>query len=142
MCLLSTRNNAFSKFIAKLIELKAQFPDYTIKSILMDNVSEFTSKSFDDYYMALCIKVEHPVPYVHTHNGLVESLIKHIKLIARPLLQHSDLPISCWGHTVLHDAALIQTRPTAYHIIPLTNSVLQSVTPQPGTPCQERVSQI
>ena len=33
MCLLSTRNNTFAKFIAKLIELRAQFPDYTIKSI-------------------------------------------------------------------------------------------------------------
>ena len=109
MCLLSTRNNAFAKFIAKLIELKAQFSDYTIKFILMDNVSKFTSKAFDDYYLALCIKVEHPVPYVHTQNGLVESLIKHSKLISRPLLQHSNLPIFCWGHTVLHDAALIQT---------------------------------
>ena len=33
VCLLSTRNNAFYKFIAKLIELRAQFSDYTIKSI-------------------------------------------------------------------------------------------------------------
>ena len=81
----------------------------------MDNVDEFTSKAFDDYCMALGIKVEHPIPYVHTQNGLVESLIKRIKLIDRPLLQHSDLPISCWGHAVLHAAALIQIRPTAYH---------------------------
>ena len=80
----------------------------------MDNVDEFTSKAFDDYCMALGIKVEHPIPYVHTQNGLVESLIKRIKLIDRPLLQHSDLPISCWGHAVLHAAALIQIRPTAY----------------------------
>ena len=94
MRLLSTRNNAFAKFIAKLIELRAQFPDYTIKSIRMDNVGEFTSKAFDDYCMELGIKVEHPVPYVHTQNDLAESLIKRIKLIARPLLQHSDLPIS------------------------------------------------
>ena len=53
-------------------------------------------------------KVEHPVPYVHTQNGLAESMIKRIKLIARPLLQHSDLPISCWGNAVLRAAALIQ----------------------------------
>ena len=81
----------------------------------MDNVSEFTSKAFDDYCMTLGIKVEHSVPYVHTQNGLAESLIKSIKLIARPLLQHSDLPISCWGHVVLHATALIQIRPTTYH---------------------------
>ena len=65
--------------------------------------------------MALGIKVKHPIPYIHTHNGLVESLIKSIKLIPRLLLQRSDLPISCWGHAVLHAAALIQIRPIAYH---------------------------
>ena len=47
----------------------------------MDNVGEFTSKAFDDYCMELGIKVKHPVPYVHTQNGLAESLIKCIKLI-------------------------------------------------------------
>ena len=95
VCLLSTQNNAFTSFIAKLIELRAQFPDYPVESIRMDNVGKFTSKAFDDYCMALGIKVEHLIPYVHTQNGLTESLIKRIKLIVRPLLQHSDLPISC-----------------------------------------------
>ena len=104
--LLSTRNNAFAKFIAKLIELRAQFPDYTIKFIRMDNAGEFTSKAFNDYCMELCIKVEDPVPYVHTHNGI------------RQLLQHSDLPISCWGHVILHPTTLIQIRPTANHDYP------------------------
>ena len=66
MYLLSIRNNAFSKFIAKLIELRAQLYDYPIKSIRMDNVTEFTSKAFDDYCMALGIKVEHLIPYIHT----------------------------------------------------------------------------
>ena len=66
MCLLSTRNNAFAKFIAKLIGLRAQFPNYPIKSICMDNANEFILKAFDDYCMTLGIKVEHLVPYVHT----------------------------------------------------------------------------
>jgi hypothetical protein len=48
-------------------------------------------------------------------NGLVESLIKRIKLIARPLLHKCNLPTSCWGHVVLHVADLIQLCPTAYH---------------------------
>ena len=81
----------------------------------MDNTGEFTLKAFDDCCMTLDIKVGHLVPYVHTHNGLAESLIKDIKLIFRPLLEHSDLLISCWGHAVLHAAALIQIRPTPYH---------------------------
>jgi hypothetical protein len=61
--------------------------------------------------------VEHSVPYVHTQNGLAESLIKRIKLIARPLLQNCNLPTSCWGHVVLHAADLIQIRPTAYNTV-------------------------
>jgi hypothetical protein len=60
---------------------------------------------------------------VHTQNGLTESLIKRIKLIARPLLQGCNLPTSCWGHAVLHAADLVQLRPTAYH----TTSPLQLV---------------
>jgi hypothetical protein len=67
------------------------------------------------------------VPYVHTQNGLAESLIKRIKLIARPLLQNCNLPTSCWGHVVLHAADLIQLRPTAYH----TTSPLQLVHENP-----------
>jgi hypothetical protein len=61
--------------------------------------------------------VEHSIPYVHTRNGLAESLIKRIKLIAWPLLQNCNLPTSCWGHAVLHAADLIQIRPTAYNTV-------------------------
>jgi hypothetical protein len=52
---------------------------------------------------------------VHTQNGLAKSLIKRIKLITRPLLHNCNLPITCWGHAVLHAADLIQLQPTAYH---------------------------
>jgi hypothetical protein len=60
---------------------------------------------------------------MYTQNGLTESLIKRIKLIARPLLEGCNLPISYWGHAVLHAADLVQLRPTAYH----TTSPLQLV---------------
>ena len=59
--------------------------------------------------------MEHSVPYVQIQNGLAESLIKRVKLIARPLLQNCKLPTSCWGHAVLQATDLIQIRPTAYH---------------------------
>jgi hypothetical protein len=107
VCLLSTRNHAFARFIAQIIKLRAHHPKYAIKTIRMDNTAEFTSHAFNDYCMALGINVEHFVPYVHTQNRLVESLIKRIKLIARPLLQNCNLPTSCWGHAVLHVADLI-----------------------------------
>jgi transposase InsO family protein len=87
VCLLSTRNHTFARFIAQIIKLRPYYLDNPIKSIMMDNAAEFFSKAFNDYCMALGINVEHSVPYVHTQNGLAESLIKRVKLIARPLLQ-------------------------------------------------------
>ena len=81
----------------------------------MDNAAEFLSRAFNDYCMALESQVQHFVPYVHTQNGLAESLIKRIKFSARPLLINCKLPTSCWGHTVLHAADLIQLRPTNIH---------------------------
>jgi hypothetical protein len=113
--LLSTRNHAFSKLITQIIKVKASFLDNRIQSIRMDNAGEFRSKVFDDYCLAMGIKVEHSVPHVHTQNDLAESLIKRIKWIARPLLQNCRLPTSCWGHAILHAAALTQLSPTAYH---------------------------
>ncbi|KAK7302565.1 hypothetical protein RJT34_13457 [Clitoria ternatea] len=115
VCLLSTRNQAFARLLAQLIRLRAHFPDYPIKKIRLDNAGEFTSQSFNDYCMSIGIDVEHPVAHVHTQNGLAESLIKRLKLIARPLLMRSKLPISTWGHAILHAAALIRIRPTSNH---------------------------
>jgi IS30 family transposase len=66
MCLLSTRNHAFTKFMTQLIRLKENYPEYRIKSISMDNAAEFLSQAFNDYCMAQEIKVKHYVPYVHT----------------------------------------------------------------------------
>jgi hypothetical protein len=53
----------------------------------MDNAAEFSSRAFNDYCMVQGIEVQYSIPYIHTQNGLVVSLIKRIRLIARPLLQ-------------------------------------------------------
>ena len=66
VCLLSTRNVAFARFLAQIIRLRAQFPDYTIKTVRLDNAGEFTSQAFNDYCMSIGINVEHPVAHVHT----------------------------------------------------------------------------
>ena len=66
--------------------------------------------------MLVGIDVEHPVAYTHYKNGLAESLIKRLQLIAYPLLMKTKLPFFFWGgHTILHVASLIHIRPTAYH---------------------------
>src|ERR1035437_5941371 len=96
VCLLATRNVAFARLLAQIIQLRANFLDYQIKRIWLDNAGEFASQSFNDYYMSIGIKVEHPVAHVHTQNGLAESLIKRLQLIARPLLLKCNLPSSAW----------------------------------------------
>ena len=115
VCLLSTRNLAFAKLLAQIIKLRAHFPDHQIKSIRLDNAGEFTSQVFDDYCLSLGIEIEHPVAHVHTQNGLAESLIKRLQLIARPLLMQSKLPVSAWGRAILHASKLVKIRPTSYH---------------------------
>ncbi|GKD13676.1 retrovirus-related pol polyprotein from transposon TNT 1-94 [Tanacetum coccineum] len=114
--LLSTRNVAFAKFLAQIIKLRAHFPDYTIKRVRLDNAGEFTSQAFNDYCMSVGIVVEHPISHVHTQNGLAESLIKRLQLIARPLIMRTKLPVSIWGHAILHAASLIRMRPSANHV--------------------------
>ena len=106
VCLLSTRNHAFAKIIAQVIRLREHHPEHQIQSIRIDNAAEFSSKAFNDYCMALGIQVQHSVPYVHTQNSLAESLIKRIKLIARPLLQNYNLPTSYWGIDRISSAVL------------------------------------
>ena len=65
--------------------------------------------------MSIGIDVEHPVAHTHTQNGLAESFIKRLQIIARPLLMKSKLPVSAWGHAILHAASLVCIKPTAYH---------------------------
>ncbi|XP_074326895.1 uncharacterized protein LOC141664839 [Apium graveolens] len=115
VCLLSTRNDDFAKLLAQIIKLRAQFPDHCIKSIRLDNAGEFTSATFVDYCMSVGISAEHPVPHVYTQNGLAESFIKRLQLIARPLLLKAKLPTSIWGHVILHAANIIRIRPTSYN---------------------------
>ena len=65
--------------------------------------------------MSIGIDVQHPVAHVHSQNGLAESFIKRLQLIARPLLLKSKLSLSTWGHAIIHAANLIRLRPTANH---------------------------
>ena len=65
--------------------------------------------------MSIGIDVQHHVAHIHSQNGLVESFIKRLQLIARPLLLKSKLPLSAWGHAIIHAANLIRLRPTTNH---------------------------
>ena len=115
VCLLSTRNLAYARLLAQIIKLRAHFPDHPIKTIRLDNVSEFSSTAFHDYCMSLGIEVQYPVAHTHTQNGLVESFIKHLQWIARPLLLRTKLPLFAYGHALLHAGNLIRLRPIGDH---------------------------
>ena len=80
VCLLSTQNVAFAKLLAQIIRLRAQFPDYPIKKIRLDNASGFSSKAFDNYCMSIRIDVEHPV--AHIHPGACPLLMKTKLLVS------------------------------------------------------------
>ena len=113
--ILSSCDVAFVRLFAQMIKLRAQFPHYPIKAIRLDNACEITSKTFNDYCMSIGVNVEHLITHGHTQNGLVESLIKCLQLIAKPLLMKTKLPASAWGHVIMHVASLVRIRPTSYH---------------------------
>ena len=112
VCLLSTRNAAFAKLLKQIIRLWPHYPDHFIKSIRLDNAGVFTSKTFDDYCMSIGIDVEHPVPHVHTQNGLAEAAIKRIQMVTRTLVMRTNLSLFTWGYAIFHAALLIRFRPT------------------------------
>ena len=69
VCLVSVRNVVFARLFAQMTKLKAQFPNYPIKTIRLDNAGEFTSQTLNDYCMSIGINIEHPIAHVHTQNG-------------------------------------------------------------------------
>ena len=111
VCLLSTRNVALYKLLAQIIRFRAQFPNHPIKTIRVDNADEFSSQVFIDYFMSIGKDVKYLIAHVHTQNGLVESFIKLLQLIARPLLLNTKLPLLAWRHAIIHSANLIRLRP-------------------------------
>lgn len=115
VCLLATRNVAFARLSAQIIQLRANFSGYQIKRIRLANAGEFTFQLFNDYCVSIEIKIEHSVAHIHTQNVLAGSLIKKLQLIARQLLMKYNLPSFAWGHAILHTVALIRLRPAGYH---------------------------
>ena len=70
---------ASAKLLVQIIKLRARCHDYTIKSIRLDNASEFTFRAFDNYCMSIGTSIEYSIAHVHTKNDLVELFI--IRLI-------------------------------------------------------------
>jgi hypothetical protein len=52
--------------MTQVIRLKANYSEYRLQSVRLDNATKFSSRGFNDYCMAQKIKVQHSVSYVHT----------------------------------------------------------------------------
>ncbi|KAL6575046.1 hypothetical protein OROMI_012331 [Orobanche minor] len=79
VALLSTKNAAFAKLLARVICLRAHHPDHHVRSIRLGNAGEFTSKVLDEYCISIGGDEKHPIPHEHTQNGLVEATIERIR---------------------------------------------------------------
>ena len=64
--LFSTRNVSFARLLAQVMKLRAHFLDYPIKTIRLDNASEFAFITITDYCKSVGINVEHSVAHTHT----------------------------------------------------------------------------
>lgn len=73
--LLFIRNVVFAILFAQIIELQAQFPEYSIKTMDLNNVNEFRLQVFVEHCILIGIGIEHSVSHVHAQNDLTRSFI-------------------------------------------------------------------
>lgn len=98
-----------------LLAQKIRLRDHNIGMIHLDNAGEFTSQAFNEYCVLIGIHFEHHVAHVLSLNGLAESFIKRLQLVAKPLIMKMNLPTTTWGHAIVHVAALVYIIPTSYY---------------------------
>ena len=82
-------------------------PVYQIQLIILDNAGELISRAFNNDCLAICINVEHIVPNICMHNGLVEYLIQHLKLLTISLIMNVKIPFIVWGHAIFNAAFIL-----------------------------------
>lgn len=104
--LLMSKNQVMPKLLISIIHFKAHFPQYPIKNIRVDNAAEYLSTTFQRFCESNGTNLQASVP--HAHNTGAENMVKQIQMVARPMLLRSNLPVSCWGHAVLHASDLLQ----------------------------------
>ena len=107
-----------------MIILQAQFPNYPIKIVHLDNAGKFTFQTFINCCMSVRINIEHPAAHTYTQNGLAKSFIKHFQLIARLFPMKTKLPTFAWRHAIMHVANLILIQATTYHEYSFSQLVL------------------
>jgi hypothetical protein len=87
------------RLLVQVICLRVQFLNYSIKSIYLDNVREYSSRAFNTYCISIGIIIKHSITY---RECLIEPFIKMLQLIVKSLLMRTNLTASVWGHTISH----------------------------------------
>ena len=100
------KNHASAWFIAQIIKLRANYPEYLIKSIRIDNAAKFSSKAFNYYCMALSINVEY-FYIIYTYTKWI-SQISYQEINWQTIIKELQITISCWHHVVVQTVNLIQ----------------------------------
>ena len=90
--------------ICRPVVYRHVIPVYQIQLIILDNTGELTSRAFSNDCLAICINVDNLLPNICMHNGLVEHLIQHLKLLTILLIMNVKIPFIVWGHAILHAA--------------------------------------
>lgn len=93
--------------LVQFIRLQAHHLDHFVKSIRLDNAKEFTSYNFDNYCMSIEVDVKHHVPHIYIQNGLAETTIKKLQMVAWALVMHINLSFSTWGYIILNATLFI-----------------------------------
>ena len=103
-CLLKKKSKAFGyfKIFKELVENEAE---QRIKCLRSDNGGEFTSKEFNLYHEDHGIKRQFSAARTPQQNGLAERKNKTVMVMARTMLNDSQLSDKFWGqavHTSIH----------------------------------------
>jgi transposase InsO family protein len=95
VCFLKNKSEVFENFkIYK--EMVDNVMDSRIKCLRSDNVGEFTSKKFMDYYNSHGIKRQFFIARTPQQNGVVERKNKTLQEMARTMLMDSKLTDIFW----------------------------------------------
>jgi transposase InsO family protein len=97
---LKSKDEVFSKFkeFKALIE---NLSEKNIKILRSDNVGEYTSKYFVNFYKDFGIKRELTTPYNPQKNGVAEQKNRTILEVVKTMIHDQDLPMCLWEEVAM-----------------------------------------
>ncbi|KAD0079197.1 hypothetical protein E3N88_44807 [Mikania micrantha] len=85
-----------------------------IKVLRTDQVGEFTSKEFNEFYEYEGITRQLTTPYTPQHNGIIERRNQTILNLTRSILKAMNMPQSFWVEAIRHLIFLLDRLPIKF----------------------------